>query len=109
MAEVRKGSSPDFCPPVEEGMVVSFQDDKGDAVDLEFLGMVILDGASLGFFFPLDEGRKPLDSGEVVVLEAVDFDDDGQPVGFELIEDEQLAQRAYERFKESTKDIYRFE
>ena len=109
MSEIRQGSSPDFCPPVEEGMTISFEDDKGIVTDFEFLGLLLMDGASFGFFFPLDGDNAPLSSGEVVVLQAVGFDDDGQPEEFELVEDEALAERAYERFKAATKDIYRFE
>ena len=90
-------------------MTVSLEDDKGAVTEFEFLGMVILDGSSYGFFFPLDDGSRPLDSGEVVVLEAIGFDDDGQPDEFELVEDEDAAVRAYERFRVATKDIYRFE
>ena len=106
---IRKGSSPDFCPPVEEGMTISFEDDKGAVTDFEFLGLVLMDGSRFGFFFPLDDGRHPLDSGEVVVLEAVGFDDEGQPSEFELVDDADRAERAYSRFVEATKDIYRFE
>lgn len=109
MNEVRTGSSPDFCPPVEEGITMSFEDDKGDITEFEFLGLILLDGARYGFFFPLDEDHEPLSSGEVVVLEAVAFDDDDQPSEFELVDDADTASRAYERFKQSTKDIYRFE
>ena len=38
---MREGSAPNFCPPVEEGMVLTFQDEKGDLVDLEFLGLIL--------------------------------------------------------------------
>lgn len=106
---VRSGSAPNFCPPVEEGITMSFEDDKGDVAEFEFLGLVIMDDARFGFFFPLDDDNAPLASGEVVVLEAISFDDDGQPDEFELVDDEDVAQRAYACFQEATKDIYRFE
>ena len=109
MSEIRRGSSPDFCPPLEEGLTISFEDEKGAVTDFEFLGLVLMDGSSFGFFFPLDEGHAPLESGEVVILQAIDFDDDGQPSEFELVVDEDVARRAYDRFKSATKDIYRFE
>ena len=109
VAEIRQGSSPDFCPPVEEGLTVSFEDEKGEVSEFEFLGIVIMDGIDYGFFFPLNDGSNPLDSGEVVVMEAVEYGPDGQPSGFELVTDEKQALRAYERFRQATKDIYRFE
>ena len=66
---MREGSAPNFCPPVEEGMVLTFQDEKGDLVDLEFLGLILHEGRSYGFFFPVDEENPALSSGEVVLLE----------------------------------------
>lgn len=106
---MREGSNPNFCPPVEEGMTIEFEDSKGDVTTLEFLGLLIHEGHRFGFFFPVSEDEPALSSGEVAVLEAVEFDEDDQPVAFELVEDEALALDAYEAFKEATKDLYSFE
>ena len=38
---MRQGSAPNFCPPVEEGVTLEFVDERGDAVTLEFLGLVL--------------------------------------------------------------------
>ena len=38
---MREGSAPNFAPPVEEGTVFTFQDESGDTVDLEFLGLAL--------------------------------------------------------------------
>lgn len=109
MPEVRKGSAPNFCPPTEEGVTIAVRDEKGDSLELEFLGLVLLDGRSYGFFFSVDEQNAALSSGEVMLLEVVETDDDGQPAGFELVEDEAVAGEVYEEFKRATKDLYRFE
>lgn len=108
LSQVRSGSSPNFCPPIQEGMVVSLQDDRGDVIDLEFLGLILDDERSYGFFFPLEDA-KPLESGEVVVLQVNSVDENGQPTDFEMIGDETEAMRIFEIFKEATKDIYTFE
>lgn len=108
-AEVREGAAPDFCPPVEEGVTLVFQDERGDEAILEFLGLVLCGERRYGFFFPVDEDNPALSSGEVVVLEVTELDDDGQPCAFELVDDEAIAAEAYERFKEATKDLYRFD
>lgn len=105
---VREGQHPDFCPPVEEGVTLVFQDESGDAVNLEFLGIVILDGREFGFFFPVDDDHPALSSGEVIVLEVLETDEEGIPESFELVEDEALAEAAYLKFQEATKDLYRF-
>lgn len=109
MESIRTGSSPDFCPPTEEGLCLSFEDDKGDVTEFEFLGLVLMDEARYGFFLELDDEHAPLSSGEVTVLEVVDLDEDGQPSEFELVEDEAVARHAYERFKTATRELYRFE
>lgn len=107
--QVREGSAPNFCPPTEEGVTISVQDENGDTLELEFLGLVLIDGRSYGFFFPVDEDNAALSSGEVVLLEVVDVDEDGQPLEFELVEDEAIATAAYDEFKQATRDLYRFE
>ena len=38
---MREGSAPNFCPPTEEGITLTFQDEKGDQIDLEFLGLIL--------------------------------------------------------------------
>lgn len=106
---MREGSAPNFCPPTEEGITLVLQDEQGDEVALEFLGLLDHDARSFGFFFPVDEESPALSSGEVVILEVMETDEDGQPESFELIDDEELALSAYEAFKEATKDLYRFE
>lgn len=107
--EVRTGSAPNFAPPVTEGETFTFEDAKGDLVDLEFLGLIFMEGARYGFFFPVTEEAPAKSSGEVVCMEVTELDEEGQPASFELVTDEAIALQAYEAFKEATKDLYRFE
>lgn len=108
-ADVREGSAPNFCPPVEEGITLVFQDERGDEVELEFLGLVLHGDRRYGFFFPVDEESPALSSGEILVLEVTELDDDGQPSAFELVNDEAIAMEVYEEFKVATKDLYQFD
>ncbi|WP_251212093.1 DUF1292 domain-containing protein [Adlercreutzia murintestinalis] len=107
--QVREGSAPNFCPPVEEGLSFTFQDQNGDTVQLEFLGLLMHEDARYGFFFQIDEEAPALSSGEVVVLEVTELDADGQPDAFEFVEDEAVVRDVYEAFKQATRDLYRFE
>ena len=109
MATVREGSAPNFCPPVEEGVTIQLEDEKGDAVTLEFLGLLLRGEARYGFFFQVDEDAPALSSGEVVVLEVTELDDDGQPDAFEFVEDEAIVRDVYEEFKAATSELYQFE
>lgn len=105
---MRQGSAPNFCPPVEEGMTITFEDEAGERVDLEFLGIILHNGRRYGFFFPVSEEEPAGSSGELVLLEATEFDEDDQPAGFELVLDEGVAAEVYEDFREATKDLYDF-
>jgi len=106
---MRQGSAPNFCPPVEEGAIFTFTDEKGDETDLEFLGLIIHKEKSYGFFFPVTDENPAGSSGEVVILEVTETDEEGQPSSFELVEDEAIAQEVYEDFRQATKDLYDFE
>ena len=97
---MRQGSAPNFCPPVEEGVTLEFVDERGDAVTLEFLGLVLHGERRYGFFFPVSEDEPVGSSGEV--------DEDGQPSAFELVEDEGVASEVYADFRQATKDLYDF-
>ena len=105
---MRQGSAPNFCPPVEEGVVFTLEDENGDLVSLEFLGLVILRDMRYGFFFPVTEDAPAMSSGEIVVLQVAAIDDEGQPEGFELVEDEAIAAEAYGAFRDAAKDLYDF-
>ena len=105
---VREGSAPNFCPPTEEGVTITLVDEKGEQVELEFLGLVLKGESSFGFFFPVDDEHPATSSGEVVVLEVTEVDDEGQPASFELVDDEVIAAEAYAAFQEAAKDLYDF-
>ena len=105
---MREGSAPNFCPPVEEGAVYEFEDEKGDVLSMEFLGLVLHEGRRYGFFFPISEEEPALSSGEVVLLEVTAVDEEDQPAEFELVEDEAIIDEVYEDFKKAAKDLYDF-
>ena len=105
---MRQGSAPNFCPPVEEGLTIVFEDEQGEQSELEFLGLIIHQDRRYGFFFPVAEDAPAGSSGEIVVLEVTELDEDDQPAAFELVEDESIATEAYEVFREATKDLYDF-
>ena len=106
---MREGSAPNFCPPTEEGIALTFQDEKGDQIDLEFLGLILHEGRRYGFFFPVTEDSPACSSGEIIPLEVTELDEDGQPAAFELVDDQAIAQEVYEDFKQAAKDLYDFE
>jgi len=105
---MREGSAPNFAPPVEEGLTLTFTDENGDELEFEFLGVIIHNERRYGFCFPLDDAEVGA-SGEVVILEVTELDDEGQPAAFELLTDEAIAAEVFADFKVATKDLYDFE
>lgn len=105
---MRQGSAPNFCPPVEEGRVFSFEDEEGEITNLEFLGLILHQEKRYGFFFPVSDDEPVGSSGEIILLEVLETDEEGQPAAFELVEDEAIAQEVFEEFKLATKDLYDF-
>lgn len=104
---MRTAQDPNFAPPVEEGAIFSFQDETGEVVNLEFLGLILHNDRRYGFFFPVSEDGGA-DSGEVLILEVTELDEEGQPQEFELVLDEAIAAEVYERFKQATAGMYDF-
>lgn len=105
---MREGSAPNFCPPVEEGIIISLEDESGECSELEFLGLVLHEDRRYGFFFPVSNDEPAGSSGEVVLLEVTELDEDGQPAEFELVEDEGVAAEVYDDFRSATKNLYDF-
>ena len=105
---MREGSAPNFCPPVEEGITFTFADENDDLVNLEFLGLILHEGRRYGFFFPVTDETPAGSSGEIILLEVTELDDEGQPAAFELVDDELIAAEVYRDFQEATKDLYDF-
>lgn len=105
---MRQGSAPNFCPPTEEGVTIVLEDEEGERVELEFLGVILHRDRRYGFFFPLSDCEPVGSSGEIVLLEVTELDEDGQPAGFELVEDEAVAAEVYEDFRTATHELYDF-
>ena len=105
---MREGSAPNFCPPVEEGITLVLEDEAGEQTELEFRGLVLHNDRRYGFFFPVTDEAPAGSSGEVVLLEVTELDEEGQPAAFELVEDEGIAAEVYDDFRIATKDLYDF-
>ncbi len=114
-SEIRYGSAPNFCPPDEEGLVLTLEGEGGESLDMEFLGLLLYpadaapeEQARYGFFYPLEDDAQVGGSGEIICLEVTELAEDGQPLAFEPLDDDDLTRDVYTAFMEATKDIYRF-
>ncbi len=96
---VREGSAPNFCPPTEEGVTITLQDERETRSSWSFSASFCTTAAATAFSSPVDEDSPACSSGEVVLLEVTELDEDGQPSAFELVYDEAVAREVYEDFK----------
>ena len=103
---MREGSAPNFCPPTEEGVTLVLEDETGEQTELEFLGLILHHDRSYGFFFPVTEDEPVGSSGEVVLLEVTELDEE-QPATFGFVEDEAVATEVY-GFHTATKGRHDF-
>ena len=71
--DVRMGSAPNFCPPVEEGITFTMEDERGDETVMEFLGLILHNGRRYGFFFPVTDETPAKSSGEVSIRTMTTF------------------------------------
>ena len=69
---MRQASDPDFAPPVEEGMIYAFQDEKGETINLEFLGLILHNDRRYGFFVPDAEHDEAPGEGMSLDVPALD-------------------------------------
>ena len=105
---MREGSAPNFCPPTEEGVTLLIDDQMAEKTELSFVGHILNHDSSYGLFDPVTEDEPVGSSGEVVLLEVTELDEDGQPAACEFVEDEAVAAEVYEDFRTATKDLYDF-
>ena len=104
-----RGLRAQLRPARRRGHGVRVRGREGQISQLEFLGLILHDEQRFGFFFPVDEDDPAGSSGEVLILEVTDLDEEGQPCEFELLDDEEIAAQIYDEFREATKDLYDFE
>ena len=87
--------------------IISLNDENGNEVKFEFLGLVEYDGEQYVVLLPvLEEGEE--DDGEVVILRVDDSDDDSEEEAYVSVDDEETLIKVFNIFKEKFKDEFDF-
>ena len=88
--------------------IIVLNDEDGNEVKFEFLDLVELDDEEYVVLLPVaEEGEE--EDGEVVILKLEDNDDeDSEEESYVSVEDEDILNAVFEKFKEKFKDDFDF-
>lgn len=94
-------------PEMEEELdnVIVLNDEEGNEVNFEFLDLVELDNEEYVVLLPTDEADAT--EGEVVILKVEDTESDEEE-SYVSVDDEEILNKVFEKFKEKFKDEFNF-
>lgn len=94
-------------PEKEEELdnVIVLNDEEGNEVQFEFLDLVELDSEEYVVLLPTSEEEE--DEGEVVILKVEDTDSEDEE-SYVSVDDEEVLNKVFEKFKEKFKDEFNF-
>ena len=87
--------------------IVILNDENGNEVKFEFLDLVELEEEEYVVLLPVTEDGEE-DEGEVVILKLEDNDEESDEESYVGVEDEEILNRVFARFKEKYKDEFNF-
>ena len=85
--------------------IITLNDESGNAVEFEFLGLVEYEGNEYVVLLPAD---NPDDSGEVVILQLEATDEDAEEEIYGGVEDYSILDAVFDIFKARFKDDFNF-
>jgi uncharacterized protein YrzB (UPF0473 family) len=86
----------------EETSVITFVDENGEEIEMEYLDCIEYEGKEYLALLPTEEG-----SNEVVILEIEPVDEENE--NYITVEDDAILDAVYDIFKDRFKDILTFE
>ena len=84
-----------------EAIYVTISDDEGNEHELEFISRITVEGQDYVSFFPADVDPDSEEANEIIMFRVVE--ENGEEL-FEIIDDEDEAEKIYEKFCESLFD-----
>lgn len=85
--------------------IITLNDESGNAVEFEFLHLVVYEGNEYVVLLPTDD---PDDAGEVVILQLEATDEDAEEEIYSGVEDYSTLDAVFEVFKARFKDEFNF-
>lgn len=87
----------------EERKIITLSDEEGNPMDFEFLDMIKYEGEEYIVLLPDDDEETT----EILILK-VDSDENGEAIGYDLVEDADTFNALFDIFKEKFKDEFNF-
>ena len=84
-----------------DAVYITISDDEGNEHELEFISRITVEGQDYVSFFPADVDPDSEEANEIIMFRVVT--ENGEEL-FEIIEDEDEAEKIYEKFCESLFD-----
>ena len=84
-----------------DAVYITISDDEGNEHELEFISRITVEGQDYVSFFPADVDPDSEEANEIIMFRVVT--ENGEDL-FEIIEDEDEAEKIYEKFCESLFD-----
>ena len=85
--------------------IVILNDENGNEVKFEFLDLVELDSEEYVVLLPTEESEE--EEGEVVILKVDDTESEDEE-SYVSVDDEEILNKVFEKFKEKFKDEFNF-
>ena len=87
--------------------ILTLNDEDGNEVEFEFLDLIEYDGEEYVILLPVEDEEDTEEPGEVVILKLEDTENEDEE-SYVSVEDEDILNAVFEKFKEKFKDDFNF-
>ena len=87
--------------------ILVLNDEEGNEVEFEFLDLIEYDGEEYVILLPVEDEEEAEEPGEVVILKLEDTENEDEE-SYVSVEDEDILNAVFEKFKEKFKDDFNF-
>ena len=105
--EENKNNTPLENEGEELDNILTLNDEEGNEVEFEFLDLIEYEGEEYVILLPVEDEEDEEEPGEVVILKVEDTDSEDEE-SYVSVEDEEILNAVFEKFKEKFKDDFNF-
>lgn len=87
--------------------IIVLNDENGDEIEFEFLDLIEYEGEEYVILLPVEDEEDEEEPGEVVILKLEDTDNEDEE-SYVSVDDEEILNAVFEKFKEKFKDDFNF-
>ena len=105
--EENKNNTPLENEGEELDNILTLNDEEGNEVEFEFLDLIEYEGEEYVILLPVEDEEDEEEPGEVVILKVEDTDNEDEE-SYVSVDDEEILNAVFEKFKEKFKDDFNF-